>query len=462
MEVTVALQAIPENGRLVVVGGDAAGMSAASRARRLRSDIDIVVLERGYDVSYSACSLPYYIQGVVEHRDDLIAVGADEFRDSRGIDARLGTPVVAVEPRGRRVVYATIEDETTHELAYDALVLAMGASAVSLPVPGAELDGIFTLRTIPDADEIKLRLKQDHVLRAVVVGGGYIGLETAEALAGLDLDVTVVEMAPRVMTTYDEELSEIIRAELERNGVSVVTNAAVESFEGDSRGVTHVVAAGELLEADIAIVGVGVRPNVELAGTAGLELGESGAIRVDRHQRTSDDHIFAAGDCAEHYHVVTGAPAWIPLGQTANKQGRIAGTNAVGGSERFGGTAGTNASKVFGLEVAGTGLTETVARQRGYDCSSAMIESRSRSGAYPGAKPLFVKLVFETGSGRILGGQLVGAEGVAKRVDSVATAIFAGMTVQELAVVDMSYAPPFSPVWDPVLIAASQAAKKVG
>ncbi|MBD3368651.1 MAG: hypothetical protein GF405_10855 [Candidatus Eisenbacteria bacterium] len=437
-------------------------MSAASRARRMRPDLDIVVLERGYDVSYSACSLPYYIEGLVEHRDDLIAMGADEFREERDIDVRLGTPAVAVDTAGRRVVYATVEDSTTRELGYDALVIGTGATAVAPPIPGIDSPGVFTLRTIPDADRIKLYLKRESVERAVVVGAGYIGLEMADALAGLELDVTLVELADRILTTYDEDMASVVEGELKRNGVTVITGSGVEGFEGDGEKLTHVLCGSGRVEADIAIVGVGVRPNVDLAGTAGLELGEGGAIRVDRRQRTSDERVYAAGDCAEHYHVVTGEPAWVPLGQTANKQGRIAGTNAVGGDEVFGGIAGTNVSKVFDLEIAGTGLTEEAAREHGFDCGAVTIESRSRSGAYPGGGPLHVRLVFERSTGRVLGGQLVGTEGASKRVDSVATAIFAGMTVGKLATVDMSYAPPFSPVWDPVLIAASQAAKKVG
>jgi NADPH-dependent 2,4-dienoyl-CoA reductase/sulfur reductase-like enzyme len=453
---------IPRNGRLVVVGGDAAGMSAASRARRLRPDIEIVVLERGYDVSYSACSLPYYIEGLIEHRDDLIAVEAEEFRRKRNIDVRLGAPALAVDAEGRRVVYATIEDETTREVGYDALVIGTGATAVVPSIPGIELPGVFTLRTIPDADRIKLHLKREGVRRAVVAGGGYIGLEVAGSLRGLGLEVTLVELAPRILGTYDEDMARLVTDELERNGVRVMTGAGVSSFEGDEHGLRSLAVGDERLEADIAVVGVGVRPEVALAETAGLALGETGAIRVDERQRTSHERIFAGGDCAEHYHVVTGRPEWIPLGQTANKQGRVAGTNAAGGDARFAGVAGTNVSKVFGLEVAGTGLSEAAAADAGLEFESVRITSRSRSHAYPGGSELDVKLVFERGSGRVLGAQLVGAEGAAKRVDSVATALFAGMTVAELASVDMSYAPPFSPVWDPVLIAASQAAKKVG
>ena len=453
---------IPENGRLVVIGGDAAGMSAASRARRRRPDLDIVVLERGYDVSYSACSLPYYIEGIVEHREDLIAVDASEFRDERGIDVRLGSPAVAIDAAGRRVVYATLEDETTREISYDALVIGTGAVAVKPSVPGTELAGVFTLRSIPDADEIKLHLKRENVKRAIVVGAGYIGLEMADALSNLGLEVGIVELAPRILSTYDEDMAEVVRDELEKNGVRVYTGVGAEGFEGDDESVTHAVVGGRRIEADIVIAGTGVRPNVDLAKTAGLELGAYGAIKVDRRQRTSDERIFAAGDCAEHYHVVSGEPSWVPLGQTANKQGRVAGTNAAGGEELFGGIAGTNVSKVFDLEVASTGFSEEKAAELGFDCGAVKIVSSSRSHAYPGARPLHVRLVFDRPTGRILGGQLVGAEGAAKRVDSVATAIFAGMSVQELAVVDMSYAPPFSPVWDPVLIAASQAAKQVG
>jgi len=453
--------AMREGGRLVVVGGVAAGMSAASRARRLRPDIEIVAVEKGDDVSYGACSLPYFIADVVPERDALIAHDAAFFRRERRIDVRLRTEAMALDPRKRTVTLRASEGEQA--LAFDALVIATGARAVRVPLPGADLDGVFTLRTLEDGEALKRRVSQG-ARRATIVGGGYIGLEMAEALAARGLAVSVVELLPSLLSTYDPDMSELVERKLLDKGVEVRKGTKVEGFEpgADGRSVGCVLAGGQRLPADLVLVAVGIRPASELARAAGIETGPSGAIKVDARQVTSEPAVLAAGDCCEAMHVVTRRPAWIPLGTTANKQGRIAGENAVGGNRAFGGIAGTNATKVFDLEVAGTGLSSEAARREGLDADSVRIAAPSRSPAYPGASPIAVKLVFERGSGRLLGGQMVGREGVAKRIDTIAAALHAGMTVSQLADVDMSYAPPFSPVWDPVLVAASEAQKKTG
>jgi len=454
-------------GRLVVIGGDAAGMSAASRARRLRPDVEIVVLERGDIVSYGACSLPYYIAGEVESRDDLIVHDADFFRRERHIDVRIRTEAVELRPRERTVVCRTELGEES--LTYDALILATGASAVRPPLPGVDLPGVHTLRTVPDGDAIRDRLAElgadvaaHGAVRATIVGGGYIGLEMAEALVARNARVTIIELLPHVLATLDPDMSDLVVRELLDRQVIVRTETGVEAFEpGDDGSVGWVLADGQRLATDIALVAVGVRPNVDLAKKAGIDLGRTGAIAVDPRQITSEPMVLAAGDCAESPHIVSGRSTWVPLGTTANKQGRIAGENAVGGDIRFAGVAGTNVTKVFGLTVAQTGLSTAGAEGEGLAPDSVRITASTRSHAYPGGGRISVKLVFDPGTGRLLGGQLVGVEGVAKRIDTLATALAAKMDVRDLAGVDMSYAPPFAPVWDPLLIAANQAVKKL-
>jgi NADPH-dependent 2,4-dienoyl-CoA reductase/sulfur reductase-like enzyme len=453
-----------EGGRLVVVGGVAAGMSAASRARRLRPDVEIVVLEKGADVSYGACATPYYIGDVIRERDRLIRYDAEFFRRERRIDVRLGAEAIGLDAGRRSVTHRAGLGGETQVIGYDTLVLATGATPVRPPLPGIDLRGVFFLRTLSDADEIRSALEGDGVERVSIIGAGYIGLEMAEAFAARGAAVTVFELLPDVLATYDQDMSELVERELLDRGITLHKGTRVEGFEPGARPdwVGYVLANGQRIPADAVLVSVGVRPATALAESGGIEIGPTGAIKVDARQVTSDPFVLAAGDCCEALHIVTGKPAWVPLGTTANKQGRIAGENAVGGRARFGGIAGTNTTKVFGLEVAQTGLSSAAAEKEGLRVASVRISASSRAHPYPGGSPITVKLIFEPNTGRVLGAQMVGREGVAKRIDSVATALHARMTVADLAAVDMSYAPPFAPVWDPVLIAANQAIKKVG
>jgi NADPH-dependent 2,4-dienoyl-CoA reductase/sulfur reductase-like enzyme len=322
---------------------------------------------------------------------------------------------------------------------------------------------VHFLRTLEDADAIKAAVDAG-IERVSIVGAGYIGLEMAEAFSAGGSAVTVLEFLPDVLSTYDPDMSEIVERELLDRGVILHKETRVEGLEPAVGGdrVGYVIAGGRRVATDAVLVAAGVRPAVSLAAQAGIELGTTGAIRVDARQMTSDPCVLAAGDCSEALHIVTGKPAWIPLGTTANKQGRIAGENAVGGSARFAGIAGTNTTKVFDLEVAQTGLSSAAAEKEGIGIASVRITAGSRAHTYPGGAPITVKLLFDAGSGRAVGAQMAGREGVAKRIDTVAAALHARMSVADLAGVDMSYAPPFAPVWDPVLIAANEAVKKVG
>lgn len=441
--------------RLVVVGGVAAGMSAAAKARRTNPDLEIVVYERTRYVSYGACGIPYFIKGDIPRVEALIARTPEQFA-KQGIQVFTRHEVLAIDTENHtvRVRDLSTGDEFTER--WDKLVLATGGVAARPPIPGLELPGIFTLRTPEDALALEAWLQEWNPRSAVVVGGGYIGLEMAEALAARGLRVTLVEMLPQVLPNMDPDMAAHVQEELARQGVDLRLNHRVEAFEGNGR-VREVLAGGERVPADVVIFSVGVKPNVTLAKEAGIALGPTGAVAVDDRMRTNVPNVYAAGDVAEAYHIVTGKPAYIPLGTTANKQGRVAGTNAAGGEARFAGVVGTAVVKVFDLEVARTGLSETQAREEGFNAASVTITASSRAHYMPGHQPIHVKLVFEKESRRLLGAQMVGREGVAKRIDVIAAALHAGWTTEELAALDLSYAPPFAPVWDPILVAANVA-----
>ncbi len=442
--------------RLAIVGGDAAGMSAASSARRRDPDLEIVAFERGPYTSYSACGIPYYVGGLVEQAERLISRSPQEHR-ARGIDVRTCCEVVAIDLDGRRLTVRCAAGEETHE-PFDQLVVATGAEALAPPVAGA--DAIEPAQTVDAAQRLRAALERGGS-SAVVIGAGYIGLEMAEALVDRGLRVTLIEQAPQVMATLDADMAAHVQDAAEGHGVRVVLGTSVEQVVLDAAGAPVAVrTACESFEADHVVIGTGSRPAVALAREAGLEVGDSGALRVDDRQRCAGaDGVFAAGDCAESHHRVLDAKVNIQLGTHANKQGRIAGINATGGDDRFPGVIGTAVSKICRYEIGRTGIGEREAAQAGIVVVSATIEDRTRAGYYPGAGPIWVKLVAEPGSGRLLGGQIVGVEGAAKRIDVLATAVWAGLAVQELALLDLSYAPPFSGVYDPLLIAARATAK---
>jgi len=445
--------------RLAIVGGDAAGMSAASSARRRDPDLEIVAFERGPYTSYSACGIPYFVGGLVEDADRLISRSPDEHR-ANGIDVRTRCDVVAIDLGARRLTVRSAAGEEAQE-PFDQLVVATGAEAVPPPIPGAE--AIEPAQTVDAAQRLRAALERGGRTgrNAVVIGAGYIGLEMAEALVDRGLNVTMIEMAAQVMATLDADMAEHAQDAAEGHGVRVVLGAAVEEIVLDEAGAPVAVRTAEdRFEADHVVIGTGSRPAVKLAEAAGLRVGDSGALRVDDRQRCpGHDGVFAAGDCTESHHRVLGSDVNIQLGTHANKQGRIAGINATGGDDRFPGVIGTAVSKIFRYEIGRTGIGEREAQQAGIEVVSATIKDRTRAGYYPGAGPIWVKLVAAPDSGRLLGGQIVGVEGAAKRIDVLATAVWAGLPVHELALLDLSYAPPFSGVYDPLLIAARATAK---
>ena len=442
--------------RLVVVGGVAAGMSAASKARRVNGDLEIIVYEKTSFVSYGACGLPYYIQGLIAHHRELLARTPEQFA-KRGIQVFTRHEVTRIDLENRSVEVRNLEDGTVFHTPFDRLVLTTGGHAARPPIPGIELEQIYTVRTVEDGIALRTFIEEAHPRQAVIVGGGYIGLEMAEALTARGLQVTVLEMLPQVLPNLDREMTEPVVAELERHGVALRLEHRVEAFEGTGGKVRAVRAAGTLFPADLVVLAVGVRPSVALAREAGIALGPTGAVAVDDHMRTNVEGVFAAGDVAEAYHRVTGRPAYIPLGTTANKQGRVAGENAAGGDAIFHGIVGTAAVKVFDLEVARTGLTEREASEMGLEVRSTTITHGSQAHYFPGGGPLRVKLVYQP-DGRLLGAQMVG-RGAAKRIDVIAAALYGGWAVEDLTRLDLSYAPPFAPVWDPILVAANVATR---
>ncbi len=436
--------------RLLVIGGDAAGMSAASTARRRSPDLDVVAFDRGPYTSFSACGIPFFVSGVVERSDGLIARSPDEHRRN-GIVVHPRTDVLAVDLAARR---ATVRDDAGREReeGFDQLVLATGAEAVALPVPGAER--AEPARTIPEAERLRAALGRGG-RSAVVVGGGYIGLEMAEALVERGLAVTLVEREDRVMATLDADMAAHVQDAAEGVGIDVRLGATLQEIRERS-----VVVDGEEIEADHVVSAAGVRPASDLAVDAGLSVGDSGGICVDERQRCpGHDGVWAAGDCVETWHRVLKRTRSVKLGTHANKQGRIAGINATGGHAAFPGVIGTAASRICRYEVSRTGIGEAEAADAGIEVRSALIKDRTRAGYFPGSGPIWIKLVVEPGSGRLLGGQIVGTEGAAKRIDVLALAVWNEMTVDELALIDLAYAPPYSGVYDPVLVAAHAAAK---
>lgn len=441
--------------RVVIVGGGAAGMSAAAKARRMDPALEIVVFERSGYVSYGACGFPYAIKGEIARVEDVVVRTPEQFA-KQGIKALVHHEVLSVDPTARSVRVRNRASGAEFTEFWDELLLTAGGTPVRPPFPGVELPGVFALRTVEDALAIRGWVEERRPAHAAIIGGGYIGLELAEALAAHGVGLTLIERLPQVIPTLDPELAAHVQAELVRQGVDVRLEQAVEGLGGDER-VREVLAGGQRIPADMVILAVGVRPSVELAKAAGVLLGPTGAIAVDDHQRTNLPHIWAAGDVAEAHHRVTGRPAWVPLGTTANKQGKVAGENLGGGDARFAGIVGTAVVKVFELEAASTGLSETRARAEGFVVQTVSATANSRAHYMPGHQEIHVKLVYEEGTRRMLGGQLVGREGVAKRIDTIAAALQGGWTVDELAELDLSYAPPFAPVWDPILVAANLA-----
>jgi len=448
--------------KVLVIGGVAAGPKAASKVRRLCPDADITILEKNKIISYSGCGLPYFVSGDVADEKELYATPVGTVRDvaffekAKDIKVHTETEAVEIDREAKRVKARTTRGERIYE--YDKLVLATGSRALIPPIDGVGLKNVFNVQRVEDARAINEALAGRDECEAVIIGGGYIGVEMAEALRTRGCRVTVVELLDQILRIVDPEMARLVQKHMEAKGVKVLTSTKVEAIlprDDGTDAAGAVKTSGGELKADLVVMGIGVRPNVELAAHAGLEIGETGAIKVDKFMRTSDGDIFAVGDCAESIDRVTGKPCWVPLGSTANKQGRVAGINVCGGEEVFPGVIKSAVCKVFDFTMARTGLSEREARKAGFQVATCLVPAPARVHYMPGTKPIFLKLVAEKNTRRLLGVQAVGMGECAKRVDAAVSAITAGLTVDDVANLDLCYAPPYANAMDNLITAAN-------
>ncbi|MEM1484235.1 FAD-dependent oxidoreductase [Oscillospiraceae bacterium PP1C4] len=435
--------------KVVIVGGVAGGASAAARLRRLDEKAEIIMFERGSYISYANCGLPYYVGGEITDKGALTLQTPESFHSRFQIDVRINSEVTAVNPASKSVTVKNLVNGNTYEETYDSLILSPGAEPIKPQIPGIDDKRIFTLRNIPDTYRIREYIEQEKPKTAVVVGGGYIGIEMAENLIKAGLSVTVVELADHVIGSLDYDMACDVHRYLKSKGVHLLLGNGVKAFHPKEKDVEVELTSG-VLRADLVLLSVGVRPDSKLAKEAGLQLNTRGAIRVNTHMRTSNAHIYAVGDAVEITDFITGTAGFIPLAGPANKQGRIAADNICGYDSKYKDTQGSSVLKLFDMTVATTGINERAAQMAGLNYDKLFTYSASHATYYPGASNMSIKTIFEKETGRILGAQLVGFEGVDKRCDVLATAIRANMTAFDLTELELSYAPPFSSAKDPV------------
>ena len=440
--------------RLVVIGGVAAGPKSAAKARRCDPEMEIVIYQEEDEISYAGCGLPYFVSGVIKQREELISRTPGKFALD-GIRVKKHHRIEAIDVKNRTVSGRNLDGDIVFTDHFDRLVLATGAQSIRPKIEGIDLGNVYYLRSIFDADHILLSLREDTIQNVVIAGGGYIGLEMAESLIALGKKVTLVELAPQVLTLFDEDFANILRLYLEKKGVQIFTSEGIKALKGREGKVIRVQTANRDVEADAVLMSLGVRPQVELAKRAGVRIGETGAIWVNEKMETSAEGIYAAGDCAETIHLLTGKRTWIPLGSTANKQGRVVGENVCGGNARFPGVLGTTIFKAFDFNIAKTGLNMKEAEREGFRPIEAIVRGFDRAHYYPGKKESTLKVIADQGTGRILGGQAIGDGSSDKFIDILAMALHAKMDCRTLATVDLAYAPPFSPALSPVIVAAN-------
>ena len=444
--------------RIVIVGGVAGGASAAARARRLSESAEIILFERGPNVSFANCGLPYYVGGEIATRDKLLVVSPDRMRERFRIDVRVRSSVESIDRAAKTVHVRDLASGRAYEVGYDKLILSPGAVPVRPDVPGAGLPGVYTLRALRDVDLIKARVDAG-VGRAVVVGGGYIGLEMVENLVRRGVATTLVQSGDQVLTAFDAEMTTPLEAALAERGVELILGDTAAAFEEGPGGLVVLLRSGRRLEAGLVVLGVGVRPENALAVAAGLAVGPRGGVRVDEHMQTDDPDVYAVGDAIEVEDFVLGGPTQIPLAGPANRQGRIAADQICGRAEaRYRGSQGTSIIGLFGKTAAMTGASEKALRRAGRDYRKVYIHPGSHAGYYPGAEPMALKVLFSPADGKILGAQAVGGEGVDKRIDVLATAVQAGMTVYDLEEAELAYAPQYGSAKDPINMAGFVAA----
>lgn len=447
--------------KFVIIGGDAAGMSAASKIRRLNKDATLIVFERGPHISFAACGMPYWISGVIEDGSKLQVLTPEIARTKRNIDVRTGHEVLNINTESKRVLVKELATDKTFEEPYDSLLIATGASSVIPTWPGVDSPGVFTLRSLADGERIKDYLEGQHVTHATIIGGGHIGLEMAEAFRQLGIQATMLVRGDQIASSYDQRMLEAVNMNLLDHGVDLRYNTQVTAIKQHTGHRLEVMTTQGSVRTDMILVSTGVKPNTKLAESAGILLGQGGGIKVDKFMKTNMDSIYAAGDCISSYHLVLEEEIWISRAPAANKGGKIAGENMAGGNRQFPGVLGTSVAKVFDFTLGETGITEQVATssEKFGEIAVTQVTSGNRAHYYPGSTPITIKLITEKVSGRLLGAQMVGQADVAKRLDVLATAITAKMTVADIGFLDLAYAPPFAPVYDPIHIAANVANK---
>jgi len=440
--------------RLVVIGGVAAGPKTAAKARRCDSEMEIVIYQEEDDISYAGCGLPYYISRVIKDREELISRTPGKFAQD-GIKILKNRKIERIDLQKSTVSGRSVGSGATFTDHFDRLVIATGAYPIRPKIEGLDLRNVFYLRSIFDADTILKQIQSKDIRNVVIAGGGYIGLEMAESLVQVGKNVTIVELAPQILTLFDEDFAGVLQQYLEKKGVKVFTSEGIQTLRGKEGKVTHVQTTTREIEADAVLMSLGIRPDVELAKQAGLKIGETGAIWVNEKMETSAEGVYAAGDCAETTHLITRKKVWVPLGSTANKQGRVVGVNVCGGNAAFPGIMGTAIFKTFDFNVAKTGLSMREAEKEGLHPLQAVVRGYDRAHYYPGGKESTLKVIAEKGTGRILGGQAVGEGPSDKFIDILAMALHGKMTCQQLASVDLAYAPPYSPALSPVIVSAN-------
>ncbi len=452
--------------KVVIIGGVAAGPKAASKINRLCPDAEVTIVEKGEFLSYAGCGLPYYISGVVKEQSELMATPVGTVRDSvffqkvKNVKVLNRTEATAIDRENKTVTICDAAGVET-KLEYDKLVLATGANAVTPPIPGIEMDNIFSLKGVEDAEAIKAKLAEHTAPNVVIVGGGLIGVEVAEAFVETGCRVTMVEFLPHILPILDPEMATLVEKYFNSKGVKIMTGTKVTGFGGQNNRVNKVITTNGDIDVDMVVMAIGVSPSAKLAADCGLEIGTTRAIKVNEHMQTSDPDIFAVGDCAEKVNIITGQPCYIPLGSTANKEGRVAANAICGINDQFPGVLGSTVCKIFDFSVARTGLGEKQAREAGYDVVTCLAPAPDKAHFMPDANPLMLKLIADRQSGKLLGAQGIGMGVADKRIDVVATAITAGMTVDQLANLDLSYAPPYAPAMDNILTAANIIRNKI-
>ena len=440
--------------KLVVIGGDAAGMSAASKVRREQPDFEIIVFEKSEFTSYSACGIPYFISGKVENLEELIVRSPSEFIKKYNIQVKTLHEVLEVDTDNNKVLVHNYNDKTQFWESYDQLLIATGGKAFCPDVENHTADGIFGIQTLNSGKKVDAFITKHEPKKAVIVGGGYIGLEMAEALILKGIDVTIINRSKEVMSTLDPDMGKKVHDVLQNLGVTIYNLESLDYFEEKDGIVTGVVTDKKTIKTDLVILGMGTAPNTSFLTKSKIKLSDKKAIKVNRFQQTNIKNVWAAGDCAETKNLVSKKPFYIALGTVANKTGLVAGTNIAGGTIKFPGVVATAVCKICVFEIARTGLLEKECKELKIDFVSTVIKSKTRAHYYPEAKDIFVKLIAEKKTGKLLGGQIIGEEGAAKRIDVLATALSNKLTLQNIIDLDLSYAPPFSPVWDPVQTAA--------